>query len=168
MVYVILVIGLILIFLALKGKTINKNKDEETFDNLVESSTDDFYEREILKSYVELENKVVELESKIYNLEQKLNFKDKEFNIFYENIKKEIKINKTTNNNFDNNVTDDLNGENEVVDVENEDKNFQNTIKNNEVLSLYNEGKSVDEIASTLRLGKGEVLLRIGLNKREV
>lgn len=98
--YFILIAGLILIYLSLR-KTPKKLKSEKVkeFDDIMEDSTyddesaDSFYEREILKSYIELEDKVNNLEEKIISLEEKLKEKDKEFNIFYENIKKEIKFN---------------------------------------------------------------------------
>lgn len=36
---------------------------------------------------------------------------------------------------------------------------------NKNIIELYNKGLSIDEISSTLRIGKGEVLLRLGLKK---
>ncbi|MCX7695816.1 MAG: hypothetical protein N2Z71_08950 [Caloramator sp.] len=36
---------------------------------------------------------------------------------------------------------------------------------NNNIKELYDKGLSIDEISSTLRIGKGEVLLRLGLKK---
>lgn len=147
MVYSILILGIALIIFSL---IIGKKESKSSFEFFLEKdiqkeNLESFYENEIVKSYIKLEDKVVFLEEEINNLKKNLEAKDKDFNDFYENIKKDIKI-------YD--VKD--------TEVDKEEDNI-----NNKVLALYNEGKSVDEIASTLKIGKGEILLRIGLQKKE-
>ncbi|HAZ38183.1 MAG TPA: hypothetical protein DEF85_09220 [Clostridiaceae bacterium] len=46
-----------------------------------------------------------------------------------------------------------------------ETKNSENNIDET-IYKLYNEGKSIDEISSILKIGKGEIQLRIGLKKQ--
>lgn len=147
MVYSILILGIaLIIFSLIKGK----KEDESSFESFLENdiqreNLESFYENEIVKSYIKLEEKVISLEEEINRLKKNFEAKDKEFNIFYENIKKDIKT-------YD---------EKENTEVYKEENNI-----NSKILALYNEGKNVDEIASILKIGKGEILLRIGLQKR--
>lgn len=56
----------------------------------------------------------------------------------------------------------------EVEDKENNKKDEENKINslNDKIKDMYDKGISVEEISAALRIGKGEVLLRLGLNKQ--
>ncbi|MEF9952026.1 MAG: hypothetical protein RR838_05480 [Clostridium sp.] len=163
MIYFILIVGLLLIYLSIRRgqKTKITEIKQENFDSLLESGVDEFYEREILKSYIDLERRVEILEEKLLKHETSQKSYDKETikndEEYIESILEVV------------NETEDI----YVKEVETKvnkgdiglDKN--GSILNSEVITLYNEGKSVEDIASMLRIGKGEVLLRIGLQKRQ-
>lgn len=176
MIYVILILGLVIIYCSFKVekiKTVSKSNND--FDSLIENSSDKFYEREILKSYVELETRVLELEDIVSSLEKKLDEKSNEIKLLYEKIENDIEdLEKNTEchendieliTKSDDNLTEEnksfLNNNQEDLSLNIDNKD----LKNKEILSLYKEGKSVDEIASELGMGKGEILLRIGLQK---
>ncbi|KMT21719.1 DUF6115 domain-containing protein [Clostridium cylindrosporum] len=185
MIYVILIIGLALICFSINSMKIGNITSGDTFDSLVDNNSSNFYEKEILKAYIEIEDKVIKLEQRIESLEEEIHIKDKEYEIIYENFKKGTKLYNLNELKFveelgvvesqkDINMTINseeysvLGSDDEVSVHKNESQvDAQNTIKNKEILLLYNEGRSIEEIASTLRIGKGEVLLRIGLQKRE-
>ena len=147
MVYSVLILGIaLIIFSLIKGKKEDKSSFESFLENDIQrENLESFYENEIIKSYIKLEEKVISLEEEINSLKKNLEAKDKEFNIFYENIKKDIKT-------YD---------EKENTEMYKEENDI-----NSKILALYNEGKNVDEIASILKIGKGEILLRIGLQKK--
>ncbi|MEG2892701.1 MAG: hypothetical protein RR840_04965 [Clostridium sp.] len=163
MIYFILIVGLLLIYLSIRRgqKTKITEIKQENFDSLLESGVDEFYEREILKSYIDLERRVEILEEKLLKHETSQKSYDKETikndEEYIESILEVV------------NETEDI----YVKEVETKvnkgdiglDKN--GSILNSKVITLYNEGKSVEDIASMLRIGKGEVLLRIGLQKRQ-
>ena len=46
-----------------------------------------------------------------------------------------------------------------------ETKSYENNIDET-IYKLYNEGRSIDEISSILKIGKGEIQLRVGLKKQ--
>lgn len=166
MIYIILILGLIVIYFSVNGKKIkntSKNVMEDNFDSLLENTPNQFYEREIVKSYIELEDRLIKLEEKFAEIQEKLEKiqgKDKEEYNYDENKRKDTFLS--------NNEKKDVVIENQVESIndENINTNVNNTTKNREVITLYNDGRSVEEIASTLKIGKGEVLLRIGLQKR--
>lgn len=166
MIYFILILGLVLIYFSIKkgqkDSSIQEKKDN--FDSILENDADSFYEREILKSYVGLEKRVEILEEKLSIYEKSQNIQDKEKD------KKDEEYIESILNVID--KTDDIYVKDEHVieeKVNSEEVSFDNnnTMLNNEVITLYSEGKSVEEIASLLKIGKGEVLLRIGLQKHQ-
>lgn len=162
MIYVVLIGGLLLIYFSLKRGQVQNvvETKEKNFDTLLENDADSFYEREILKSYVELEKRVEILEEKLLQYENVSVIEDKEI---LENDEKYIEgILEVIDNTKDTYVKEEEEKTEEVVVSSN-----NSSILNNEVITLYNEGKSVEDIASILNIGKGEVLLRIGLQKRQ-
>ncbi|MEG2337633.1 MAG: hypothetical protein RSB66_01015 [Clostridium sp.] len=162
MIYVVLIGGLLLIYFSLKRGQVQNvvETKEKNFDTLLENDADSFYEREILKSYVELEKRVEILEEKLLQYENVSVIEDKEIP---ENDEKYIEgILEVIDNTKDTYVKEEEEKTEEVVVSSN-----NSSILNNEVITLYNEGKSVEDIASILNIGKGEVLLRIGLQKRQ-
>lgn len=50
---------------------------------------------------------------------------------------------------------------------ENNDNDIERKDLNDIIFELYDKGMSIDEICSKLMIGKGEVLLRIGLRKQK-
>lgn len=135
--YILIIIGLILIYLGLRfeikkqGKTgfkstLSKNLENNEIDNLKESI-------EYISARIDnIENEITLLDNKI---------------VFLENEDKDIYENKTIDKD----------------ETQNTPKEMEET--NLKIYKLYDSGKSIEEISSILRIGKGEVSLRLGLRK---
>ncbi|SKA86506.1 hypothetical protein SAMN05443428_10795 [Caloramator quimbayensis] len=136
MIYILLIIGLIIIYIALK-KGIGQNfLYESNFNNKLFSEEINSIKNE----FKELSNRIEDIENSIIILNEKLeNSKEK---IYEEEKVHEIK-----------NISEK---------IETEEKDLNSIIYN-----LYDEGLSIDEICSRLKIGKGEALLRIGLRKQK-
>lgn len=133
--YVILIVGLILIYISLKNSS-NHQEREMNFHNILNKEINKDEISELKKTISELTIRVEEIEKAILLLGDR-----------------EIK---------------------DTSDVEiKESKNVKRSLtashndKNSQIYKLYDEGKSIEEICSILNMGKGEVLLRIGLRKQK-
>ncbi|TDT50591.1 hypothetical protein EDD71_1268 [Fonticella tunisiensis] len=133
--YVILIVGLILIYISLKNNS-NHQEREMNFHNILNKEINKDEISELKKTISELTIRVEEIEKAILLLGDR-----------------EIK---------------------DTSDVEiKESKNVKRSLtashndKNSQIYKLYDEGKSIEEICSILNMGKGEVLLRIGLRKQK-
>jgi hypothetical protein len=156
MIYLILVIGLILIFIGLKKDT--PRTDSSVFSKVIERKTDNKELENLREELNYLTVRIEEIENSLFSIDEKLNTNkqlqsdssDNEhdskvitdfYEILQENLKENKVLNTVTSNDTDN-----------------------NDIKN-KIYELFDTGKTVDEISSILRIGKGEVSLRLGLRK---
>lgn len=140
--YILIIIGLILIYLSLRFE-IKKNRDggfKSTLSKNLENNELDRFNKNIEYTTLRLDN----IENEITILDNKISFLENEL----------IKASYNTENEI-NAVNED---ENEKIPIEIEKTNI-------EIYKLYDSGKSIEEISSILRLGKGEVSLRLGLRK---
>lgn len=174
---ILFIIGSVLIFLNIRA--INKEKNSfqgilgETSNNMKE------FEVEIGKLRREFAETLLELQTEISNLEKKLegnssvnnNTHIEESNeINKKSIDKKLEYNKDTNKNYDKKSIDTEKNDLNIEDVEEikekiegkKDKKIKennNSIKIKEIQKLMEKGFSVEEIADTLKISKGEILL---------
>lgn len=136
MIYLLLIIGLIVIYIALK-KGIKKNSFfESNFNSKLFSEEINSIKNELK----ELSNRIENMENSIIILNDKL-----------ENSK--VKLQQEEN----------------IHEIENINERFEKEENdlNSIIYNLYDDGISIDEICSRLKIGKGEALLRIGLRKQK-
>jgi hypothetical protein len=157
MTYVILIIGFALIYLSLRKdkensiKDDNKSENRNLFNNLlterIDSSRIDIIEDRINNIEMRLE----EIEKSMLLLQNEEIFKDEN------NIIQDDK---------EGNSAVDLNDNKEAS--EHLDRKAEKVEDINEMIfGLYNQGKTIDDIASILKIGKGEVSLRLELRKQK-
>lgn len=142
---VLIIIGILLIIYSLKlndNSSFNNENYQNNFKTIIE-----YYEENN-----DIKNKIIELEENITYINE---------NILALNLQIE-EINNKLNLTADNNRVIDINHSsyNEELKQENDTNKL-----NEKILELYNSGMSIEEISSKLRIGKGEVLLRIGLKR---
>ncbi|GFR35580.1 DUF6115 domain-containing protein [Thermobrachium celere] len=142
---VLIIIGILLIIYSLKlndNSSFNNENYQNNFKTIIE-----YYEENN-----DIKNKIIELEENITYINE---------NILALNLLIE-EINNKLNLTADNNRVIDKNHSSYNKELKQE----SDTNKLNEkILQLYNSGMSIEEISSKLRIGKGEVLLRIGLKR---
>lgn len=145
MTFILIILGFVLIYLSIRNsKTPNRDDSNSEFSNILNDRI--FNEdidllksqfNEILNRIENLENSMVLIDSQMKNY---INFPVEDKNI-------PDSIDDSSNisvNSFDNYMEKDL---------------------NSLIFQLSDEGKDLEDICSTLKLGKGEVLLRLGLRK---
>ncbi len=145
MVYLLIVIGLVLIYISLKfGKTPENKSD---FNSLLKSNLDSR----------ELEN----IKSELQDFRERLDNIEDSMLLINEKLHRNNKLDQVYENNEDTAAVVMTHTEKELV--------LQEEIKeslNSSLYRLFDEGKTVDEISSITRIGKGEILLRLGLRKQ--
>jgi hypothetical protein len=151
MVYFVLIAGLILIFIALKKKP--ESNSQVSFKDMLNEKTEISNNEALISQIKELNERLEELESAFLLYMPEIsasNNKAGEINIAETNqpvlAESEVKTAKSNNKVDDNN----------------------NNNINSQIYSLYDNGKTIEEIASFLRTGKGEVSLRLGLRKQKI
>lgn len=158
MVYLLLIIGLVLIYFSLKaGKSSDKGKN---FSKVLQNNMNTVELEKIIDEVKDLSDRIENIEASLLLINEKLHF---------------------------NNVADNITNINDSIDSPINDISEQETILDNEQLKfiqtdskvigtktlndtlyqLYDEGKTVDEISSITKTGKGEILLRLGLRKQK-
>lgn len=149
MIYFVLITGLVIIYAALKKSTAkNSNSD---FNDVLKQKTS-------TSSVDSLIAKINELNERVDELENAFLLYQPEFNSTISKVK-EIPVLKTT----------ESSSKTVPQDTINTNKNFDdNYYINEQIYSLYDNGNSIEEIASLLHIGKGEVSLRLGLRKQKM
>ncbi|ABK60692.1 hypothetical protein [Clostridium novyi] len=147
--FVLLIIGICLIFLNIRGL----NKEKNSFENVLNKekvNMDDVkleigsLRKEFAETLLEVQREIVAIKEKL-DMEENLHTNDdesyKEKTIYDDKIE---------------NIKDivDIDFNKEVV----EDKK-ENKLRIKEVRDLINKGLSIEEIADVLKVGKGEILL---------
>lgn len=174
---ILLIIGSVLIFLNIRA--INKEKNSfqgilgETSDNMKE------FEVEIGKLRREFAETLLELQTEISNLEKKLEDNSSANNnthieenneINKKSVDKKLEYDKDTNKNHDKKIIGNEKNYPSIENVEEikeeiegkKDKQIKennNSIKIKEIEKLMEKGLSIEEIADTLKISKGEILL---------
>lgn len=171
--YIVLILGLALIYFALRKE--KKFDNKPIFNDMLRTSLDKNETDYILE-------KLSLIEMRIEEIENSLILVDQELIQFKMNTSKDKEIIHKDNNQIplvqeiENTVEDTENLKNESSNISlDKDLEVKTKIESNTVISendtnkviyeLFDSGKSVDEIAEILRVGKGELLLRLGLRK---
>ncbi|MDF2673288.1 MAG: hypothetical protein K0R09_1553 [Clostridiales bacterium] len=147
MVYLLLGIGLVLIYFSQKSSKATDRK--KNFRRVLQSQIDS---KDIMSAMDELK----ELSDRVANIETSLLLIDDK--LCYNNVDVSNKVENRTQSSEENTE--------EQKPVEIIEQVVETITLNDTLYQLYDEGKTVDEISSITRIGKGEILLRIGLRKQ--
>lgn len=157
MVYLLIITGLVLIYLSLRfSKPSGKGKK---FSSVLQKNINNIELEKIIEELKDFSDRIENIEASLILIEEKL------------------KSNDTADSKFD--YTDiinskEMNNEEQVTILNDEQLKFVETAShtietktlNDTLYELHDEGKTVDEISSITRIGKGEILLRLGLRKQ--
>lgn len=156
--YILILIGIIIIIAGKKaGKADNNTDFYDYFEP--QNNKNDINANEptnMEKNYEDIINKTSDIQQRIDYLEQSILLLDEKLDRNASEIIFNLKNDKETNSNEIKSDEKIDNGE-----TKSDENNIDETI-----YKLYNEGKSIDEISSILKVGKGEVQLRVGLKKQ--
>jgi hypothetical protein len=156
MVYLLLVIGLVLIYFSLKSDKLTGKKN--SFSRALQNKIDTKDIESIIEEMKYLSDRVENIETSLLLFEEKLN---------YNNVKEDIyDVDEIINSSVLN--TEELeiiHANDELKTKETESQVIEKITLNDTLYQLYDEGKTVEEISSITRIGKGEILLRLGLRK---
>jgi hypothetical protein len=151
MVYFVLAAGLIIIYFALKKKPANNSqisfKDILNEKNEIANSSNE----ELINQIKELNERLDELENAFLLYLPEISTSDTKEDFTEVSIPKQTVI-----------------AESEENAVKPANKVDDNNYINNQIYSLYDNGKTIEEIASFLHTGKGEISLRLGLRKQKI
>ena len=145
MIYFFSTIGLLLIFIS----TMVKKKEKDSFSTIVDATMKTKNIEVLEKDIKDLENRVEELESSFLLLNSELR----------SNYKVEVTSNLTSDISVEENII------NNTVSYETPEAETAFIDKNAIIYELFDKGKSIDDIASQTEIGKGEILLRLGMRK---
>lgn len=169
MIYLLLLIGLVLIYLSLRFNSPSDRKN--SFNRVLQNNID-------IKELENLSEQLKDFSDRMDNLEASLLLIAEEFhNDVNENIykddnnvnemyKKNVELESQSIGDLSSIETDNL-GTILKVDTLESLETDSKTLLNNRIYTLFDEGKTIDEISSITRVGKGEILLRLGLRKQK-
>jgi hypothetical protein len=153
MVYLLLVIGLVLIYFSLKsekpsGKGIN-------FSTVLQNKIDSKDIESIIEQMKYFSDRIENIEASLLLIEEKLP---------YDNVNNPA--NKVQFPELNSNDLEIIQDNAEPKLMETNPQAIENKTLNDTLYQLYDEGSSIDEISSITRIGKGEILLRLGFRKQ--
>lgn len=157
MVYVLLIIGLALIYFSFKsGKTSTGVKN---FSTVLQSNINANELEKVTRELKDLSDRIENIEASLLLVDEKLHFNSALDSTF------------DTNDNINSPETIDQRPNtipnNEQLKVTETDSQLIDTKTINDTLyKMYDEGRTLDEISSITKVGKGEILLRLGLRKQ--
>jgi hypothetical protein len=158
--YFILVLGLIIIYFALRKD--RKSANNNLFSHVLKDKTTKVELSDVMDRVVELEFRIEEIEKSLLVLNEDLNVNNVKQSRQLEDMDIEIDENKYITNED----TIDIDIETNEFEFAPEASVIQKDV-NDRIFELSDSGKSVDDIASILKMGKGEILLRLGLRKQK-
>lgn len=139
-----------------KSENAEQSITQKTENNMSDvPSSPDTFGLELLEKQAELADRRIEiLSDKISELEDKL----------------EMCINNISNNSYAYTEQPDNNSiiENNLPTSDEEGHEYEKEDINSIIYSMYDKGASLDEISSALRIGRGELQLRLGLRKSQM
>lgn len=156
MVYLLLVIGLVLIYFSLKSDKLTDKKND--FSRVLQNRNDKKDIEKLTEDMKYFSDRIENIEASLLLIEEKLNFNNANEDIY------EIKeiINSPLLNTAEIEIIHD---NTELETIKTEPQVVEKISLNDTLYQLYDEGKTVDEISSITRIGKGEILLRLGIRK---
>jgi hypothetical protein len=155
MIYLLLVVGLILIYLSLKSDKFTGKKNN--FNGVLQNKINTKDIESIIEDMKYLSERVENIEGSLLLIEEKLNS-----NVNQDIYNVDEIINPPVLNTEEFEI---IHANDELKVIETEPQAIEKTTLNDTLYQLYDEGKTVDEISSITRIGKGEILLRLGLRK---
>lgn len=155
MIYLLLVVGLVLIYFSLKPDKFTGKKNN--FNGVLQNKINTKDIESIIEDMKYLSERVENIEGSLLLIEEKLN-SNVDQDIY--NVDEIINPPVLNTEEFEIIHTND-----ELKIIETEPQVIEKTTLNDTLYQLYDEGKTVDEISSITRIGKGEILLRLGLRK---
>lgn len=157
MVYVLLIIGLALIYFSLKsGKT---SAGVKNFSTVLQSNINTNELEKVTRELKDLSDRIENIEASLLLINEKLHFNSALDNTFDTNGN--INSAETINQRPDTILNNEQLKVAETASQLNDTKTINDTL-----YKMYDEGRSLDEISSITRVGKGEILLRLGLRKQ--
>lgn len=178
--FIFILIGIIIIIAGKRAGKADNNTDFydyfEPQNNKNDINTNELKDME--KNYENVINKTSDIQQRMDYLEQSILLLDekldKDTNEIISNLKSVKEINSYETKNSEKINNDETKSSKKINNIEvksaekidnGETKSSENNIDET-IYKLYNEGKSIDEISSILKIGKGEIQLRVGLKKQ--
>lgn len=163
MIYILLIVIGIFLIISNKNSTIERANDEGSFANAMKIKDEEFteYDMKLMAIRKDMAESILDLQREIQELREKVQEKE----CSKENLNEDIKIVELNNDINRDCINEDIISEinfNHCVVKE----NHSNESKIEKIKVMIEEGKSNEEICSSLNIGKGEVLLIRGLYKQ--
>lgn len=170
--FVLIAIGLVLIYFGLKNNKNIYDNNKKSFNNVLGSQMSSHELDEIREQMGDIYRRVDEIENSLILLNDNVNKQEFEYQLLdAESERGKAEINELQIN--DNIVNVDSGSSNDVEFKEKEIESETNVIDkyidiNKQIYDLVDSGRSIDEVSSVLQVGKGEILLRLGLRKSRI
>lgn len=157
MVYLLLIIGLVLIYFSLKFNKPSANKN--SFSSLLQNNLESNELQTITQQLKDFSDRIDNIEASLVLIHDEL----------HGNINEGIYEVDDSSNTLEQN-TEELKTILEIDNlpsIESDPLLDEKRTLNDTLYQLFDEGKTIDDISSITRIGKGEILLRLGLRKQE-
>lgn len=163
MIYILLIVIGIFLIISNKNSTIERANDEGSFANAMKIKDEEFteYDMKLMAIRKDMAESILDLQREIQELRERVQEKE----CSKENLNEDIKIVE-----LDNDINRDCINEDIISEINFNHRvlkeNHRNESKIEKIKVMIEEGKSNEEICSSLNIGKGEVLLIRGLYKQ--
>lgn len=163
MIYILLIVIGIFLIISNKNSTIERANDEGSFANTMKIKDEEFteYDMKLMAIRKDMAESILDLQGEIKDLRERLQEREHS----KENLNEDIKIVE-----LDNDINRDCINEDIISEINFNHRvlkeNHSNESKIEKIKVMIEEGKSNEEICSSLNIGKGEVLLIRGLYKQ--
>lgn len=163
MIYILLIVIGIFLIISNKNIAIERANDEGSFANAMKIKDEEFteYDMKLMAIRKDMAESILDLQREIQELRERVQEKE----CSKENLNEDIKIVE-----LDNDINRDCINEDIISEINFNHRvlkeNHRNESKIEKIKVMIEEGKSNEEICSSLNIGKGEVLLIRGLYKQ--
>lgn len=157
--YLLLITGLVLIYFSTRLAKPSNNGNN--FSNVLQSNINKNELDKLIDELKQITYRIENIEDSLLLINEKLDYTNLDSTDKNTGTKNTIEKNTDTENQVKTPENYEMESEKVLSSV-----CEKNTI-NNIIYKLQDEGKTVDEISSITRIGKGEILLRIGLRKQK-
>ncbi len=161
--FISVIIGIVLVIVSL----ILGAKKTESIQSDNDSTTEK--QNELIKVIEDADDAIEQLNSISKSIFEEQEQKYQELLYLYQiidNKKQELLNIKIPTTAFENSSNKNIKDDSKADDIKNIKLNFPSNPIHNKIVSLYNSGKSITQIAQQLNIGQGEVDLVLELNKR--
>ena len=163
MIYILLIVIGIFLIISNKNIAIERANDEGSFANAMKIKDEEFteYDMKLMAIRKDMAESILDLQGEIKDLRERLQEREHS----KENLNEDIKTIE-----LDNDINRDCINEDIISEINFNHRvlkeNHRNESKIEKIKVMIEEGKSNEEICSSLNIGKGEVLLIRGLYKQ--